>query len=98
MEREQLISILDGLKKLGSTASKIDRAQEKGRTGLKVLKTVLIIIGVVVLIAAIAYALYRFFQPDYYEGYDDDVYDDDYEEEEAAEAEDEDTEENSKAE
>ncbi len=82
MEREQLISILDGMKKLGSAASKIDRAQERGRTWLKVLKTVLILAGAILVIALIAYALYRFFQPDYYEGYDDEGYEDDYEEEE----------------
>ena len=41
------------------------------------LKTVLIVIGVIALIAVVVYALYRFLAPDYYDDFEDD-FDDDF--------------------
>ena len=38
----------------------------------------LALIGGVVIVAIIAYAVYRFLTPDYYEDYDDDDFDDDF--------------------
>ena len=40
----------------------------------------LAIIGVIAAVAAIAYAVYRYFTPDYLEDYDDDFFDDEEEE------------------
>ena len=40
---------------------------------------VLAIIGAVVAIAAIAYAVYRYFAPDYYDDFEDDVFEDEFE-------------------
>lgn len=52
-----------------------------------VLVKVFACIGLLLVIALIAYAVYRFLQPKDYDDYDDDVYDDDYEDEnDAAEA------------
>ncbi len=39
----------------------------------------LIVIGVIVLIAAVAYAIYRFFAPDYLEDFEDDEFEDEFE-------------------
>ena len=38
----------------------------------------LIVIGVIVLIAAVAYAIYRFFAPDYLKDFEDDEFDDEF--------------------
>lgn len=37
------------------------------------------IIGVIVAVAAIAYAVYRYFAPDYYDDFEDDVFEDEFE-------------------
>ncbi|MGN0374836.1 MAG: hypothetical protein ACI4EN_04990 [Butyrivibrio sp.] len=52
-------------------------APKRKNTALKVFA----IIGVVAAVAGIAYALYRYFKPDYLEDYEDDFdeYEDDYE-------------------
>ena len=39
---------------------------------------VLAIIGAIVAIAAIAYAVYRYFAPDYYDDFEDDVFEDEF--------------------
>ena len=56
--------------------------REKEESGI-VLK-VFAILGFLVAVCAIAYVIYRFFAPAYYEGYDDfdDVFEDEYSEEE----------------
>ena len=43
------------------------------------LKTILIVIGIVAVVAAAVYAIYRFMTPDYLEDFDDD-FDDDFDE------------------
>lgn len=53
---------------------KKDEAEKKN-----CVKTVLIIVGIVALAAAVAYAVYRFMTPDYLEDFDDD-FDDDFDE------------------
>ena len=40
----------------------------------------LVVIGVIVLIAAAAYAIYRFFAPDYLEDFEDDEFEDEFDE------------------
>jgi hypothetical protein len=47
---------------------------------------ILAVIGVIACVAAVAYGVYRFMTPDYFEDYDDD-FDDDYESEDAEEEE-----------
>lgn len=37
------------------------------------------VIGIIVAIAAIAYAVYRYFAPDYYDDFEDDVFEDEFE-------------------
>jgi len=51
-----------------------------------VLVCILAVIGAIVVVAGIAYAVYRYMTPDYLEDFDDD-FDDEFEDEECAEAE-----------
>ena len=51
------------------------------------LVVVFAIIGAVCVIGLVAYLIYRFMKPDYFEDYDDDYDDDEYEEDDEAEAE-----------
>ena len=56
---------------------------KKEDDGCNVLVWILAIIGVIVAVAGIAYAVYRFVKPDYLEDYEDDIddefdYDDDF--------------------
>lgn len=39
----------------------------------------LVVIGIIVLVAAVAYAIYRFFAPDYLEDFEDDEFEDEFE-------------------
>lgn len=66
--------------KLGELLHKKDEAKESRNPFL----CVLAIVGAVATIAAIAYAVYRYFTPDYLEDFEDDFeddYEDDYEDE-----------------
>ena len=64
----------------------IDAVREDNRKNLVV--TILAVIGAIVAAALIAYGIYRFLTPDYFDDYDDDDdFDDDFEDEEAAAAE-----------
>lgn len=52
--------------------------EQREKDNSQVLK-VFAIIGIIAAIVIIAFVLYRFLTPDYYEDYDDNVYDDEYE-------------------
>lgn len=53
----------------------IKKEEEKKRN---ILMWILIIIGAVIAVAGIAYAVYRFFTPDYLDDFDDEDFDDDF--------------------
>lgn len=77
----------------------IDAVREGNRKdeGSKLI-LVLAIIGGVVAVAAIAYAVYRFLTPDYFDDYDDDDFDDDFDDDDDEEEEEEDSKEEAPAE
>ena len=56
----------------------INKKEEEEKRGPKA-KTIFAIIGIIVVVAAAAYGLYRFFAPDYLEDFEDDL-DDEFEE------------------
>ena len=65
----------DKMEAVESVASAIRPKKEDTSTSdaWKIIKTIVIIVGIVVCVAAIAYAVYRYITPDY-----DDVFDDDF--------------------
>ncbi len=63
------------INKVSELINKKDEDEKKGPKA----KTVFAIIGIVVIAAAAAYGLYRFFAPDYLEDFEDDL-DDEFEE------------------
>lgn len=68
----------------------IDAVKAKNEESDNKLIWCLALIGGIVVVACIAYAVYRFLTPDYYDDYDDDDFDDDFddfEDEEEAEEE-----------
>jgi len=71
MTKEKMEDLIE-VSKLGEILGKKD----EGKTNPFI--AILAIIGGVAVIAAIAYAVYRFMTPDYFDDYDDD-YDDDFE-------------------
>ena len=62
--------------KLNELLKKKDEEIE-AKADKKAVKTILIICGVVVLAAAVAFAIYKFMTPDYLDDFDDDFFDDD---------------------
>ena len=65
----------------GTGRKLIGQTQDKVRQKRNTAVTILAVIGIIAILAAAVYALYRFMQPDYFEGYDDDEDDDfDYDE------------------
>lgn len=56
----------------------IDAVKAKNEETENKLVWCLALIGGVVIVAIIAYAVYRFLTPDYYDDYDDDDFDDDF--------------------
>ena len=63
------------INKVSELINKKDEEEKKGPNA----KTVFAIIGIIVIAAAAAYGLYRFFAPDYLEDFEDDL-DDEFEE------------------
>ena len=64
---------MNKIDELVSMLQKKERDEEKGKN---VLIWVLAIVGAVAAVAGIAYAVYRFFTPDYLEDFEEDFYDD----------------------
>ncbi|MDO5133499.1 MAG: DUF4366 domain-containing protein [Eubacteriales bacterium] len=58
----------------------IDAVKAKNKETENRLILGLALIGGIVIVAIIAYAVYRFLTPDYYDDYDDDDFDDDFDE------------------
>ena len=56
----------------------IDAVKAKNKESENKLVWCLALIGGVVIVALIAYGVYRFLTPDYYDDYDDDDFDDDF--------------------
>lgn len=74
---------IDDLQSLLSTniskvSELLNKKEEEEKCGIKA-RTVFAIIGIIVVVAAAAYGLYRFFAPDYLEDFEDDL-DDEFEE------------------
>lgn len=63
------------------TANVKAQLEEEAEKKNNVLVKVFACIGLILVAALIAYAVYRFLQPKDYDDYDDDVYDDDYDDE-----------------
>ena len=59
----------------------IDAVKAKNKETENRLILGLALIGGIVIVALIAYAVYRFLTPDYYDDYDDDDFDDDFDDE-----------------
>ena len=85
---EDKITELNDLLKSGHLVKKQEVVVEEKKNTLV---TVFTIIGVIVAIAAVVYALYRYFTPDYLEDFEDDFDDDFYDDFEDDFFEDEDT-------
>ena len=56
----------------------IDAVKAKNKETENKLVWCLALIGGIVIVALVAYAVYRFLTPDYYDDYDDDDFDDDF--------------------
>ena len=73
---EELQNLLaTNISKVSELINKKEAEEKKGPKA----KTVFAIIGIIVVVAAAAYGLYRFFAPDYLEDFEDDL-DDEFEE------------------
>ena len=72
---------MDTLEKL---IAKINKSEEESNSNRLIL--ILALVGGIVAVACIAYAVYRFLTPDYFEDYDDDFDDDEEEADKPVEA------------
>ncbi|MDO5382904.1 MAG: hypothetical protein Q4F06_09370 [Eubacteriales bacterium] len=75
MSRDKIDELIAATK-LSDILHKKEAAEKKKKYNVAII--VLAIIGAVVAIAAIAYAVYRYFTPDYLDDFDDDFDDDDF--------------------
>lgn len=67
----------------------VDAVKAKNKETENKLIWCLALIGGALIVALIAYAVYRFLTPDYYDDYDDDDFDDDFDDDDFEEVEDE---------
>ncbi len=77
IKAEELLNVKDELMNMTRLNELLNKKEEK-----KTSKVVWVfaIIGIVVAIAAIAYGVYRYFAPDYYDDFEDVEFEDEYEE------------------
>ena len=78
MSKEKLEDIIASAK-IGEILRKKDAVEEKSKKNCNCILIILAIIGGIAAVAGIAYAVYRYFTPDYLEDFEDDFDDDDFE-------------------